>query len=110
MSVVDAGVTVCEVSGVVSQAIRPAAQAGDKMAEFSPLALFAFFVNRCRQNLHILLAFSPIGDAFRNRLRKFPSLINCCTIDWFQASARRRMLCRTAESQSRLYQLYLRAV
>jgi dynein heavy chain len=28
---------------------------------------------------------SPIGDAFRNRLRKFPSLINCCTIDWFQA-------------------------
>ena len=28
---------------------------------------------------------SPIGDAFRNRLRMFPSLINCCTIDWFQA-------------------------
>lgn len=30
-------------------------------------------------------AMSPIGDAFRNRLRMFPSLINCCTIDWFQA-------------------------
>lgn len=28
---------------------------------------------------------SPIGDAFRNRLRMFPSLINCCTIDWFHA-------------------------
>lgn len=28
---------------------------------------------------------SPIGDAFRTRLRMFPSLINCCTIDWFQA-------------------------
>jgi len=26
---------------------------------------------------------SPIGDAFRDRLRKFPSLVNCCTIDWF---------------------------
>uniref|UniRef100_A0A8B9VSH1 Dynein axonemal heavy chain 12 n=1 Tax=Anas zonorhyncha TaxID=75864 RepID=A0A8B9VSH1_9AVES len=36
------------------------------------------------QNLHIVVAFSPIGDAFRNRLRQFPSLINCCTIDWFQ--------------------------
>ena len=28
---------------------------------------------------------SPIGDAFRSRLRKFPSLVNCCTIDWFQS-------------------------
>ena len=26
---------------------------------------------------------SPLGDAFRNRLRKFPSIVNCCTIDWF---------------------------
>jgi dynein heavy chain len=26
---------------------------------------------------------SPIGAAFRNRLRAFPSLVNCCTIDWF---------------------------
>lgn len=64
--------------------MRPLAQAGDKMADFSPLALFAFFVNRCRENLHIIIAFSPIGDAFRNRLRQFPALINCCTIDWFQ--------------------------
>ena len=26
---------------------------------------------------------SPVGDAFRSRCREFPSLINCCTIDWF---------------------------
>uniref|UniRef100_A0A669PGZ6 Dynein axonemal heavy chain 12 n=1 Tax=Phasianus colchicus TaxID=9054 RepID=A0A669PGZ6_PHACC len=52
--------------------------------QLSPLALFAFFVNCCKENLHIVVAFSPIGDAFRNRLRQFPSLINCCTIDWFQ--------------------------
>ncbi|KAK6963637.1 Dynein heavy chain 7 axonemal [Biomphalaria glabrata] len=69
----------------IMEAVRPVAQAGDKNADFSPLALFAFFVNRCRENLHIIIAFSPIGDAFRNRLRQFPSLINCCTIDWFQA-------------------------
>lgn len=66
------------------QAMRPIAQAGDKNLEFSPLSLFAYFVNRCRENLHIVVAFSPIGDAFRNRLRQFPSLINCCTINWFQ--------------------------
>lgn len=26
---------------------------------------------------------SPLGDLFRERLRKFPSIVNCCTIDWF---------------------------
>ena len=30
------------------------------------------------------MAFSPIGAAFRVRLRQFPSIVNCCTIDWFQ--------------------------
>ncbi|XP_057312411.1 dynein axonemal heavy chain 12-like isoform X2 [Hydractinia symbiolongicarpus] len=68
------------------EAVRPiaVAQADDRNAEFSPLALFNFFVSRCKDNLHIMLCMSPIGDAFRNRLRQFPSLINCCTIDWFQ--------------------------
>lgn len=28
---------------------------------------------------------SPIGEIFRARLRQFPSLVNCCTIDWFSA-------------------------
>uniref|UniRef100_A0A8B9BTE2 Dynein axonemal heavy chain 12 n=1 Tax=Anser brachyrhynchus TaxID=132585 RepID=A0A8B9BTE2_9AVES len=68
----------------IIEGVRTLAQAGNKHEELSPLALFAFFVNCCKENLHIVVAFSPIGDAFRNRLRQFPSLINCCTIDWFQ--------------------------
>ena len=40
---------------------------------------------RIRDNLHIVLSFSPVGEAFRSRLRNFPSLINCTTIDWFNA-------------------------
>merc|ERR1711871_979064 len=44
---------------------------------------WAFFVQRVRNNLHLVLAFSPIGDAFRRRLRMFPAFVNCCTIDWF---------------------------
>ena len=43
------------------------------------------FIKRVRANMHICLAFSPIGSAFRDRLRKFPALVNCCTIDWFFA-------------------------
>ena len=30
-----------------------------------------------------MLAFSPIGEGLRNRIRNFPSLVNCTTIDWF---------------------------
>jgi dynein heavy chain, axonemal len=49
----------------------------------TPAVVMQIFVDRVRANLHIVLAFSPIGDAFRTRLRMFPSLVNCCTIDWF---------------------------
>ncbi|XP_051841933.1 dynein axonemal heavy chain 7 [Antechinus flavipes] len=55
-----------------------------KQTDGSPIALFNMFIDRCRDQLHVVLAMSPIGDAFRNRLRKFPALVNCCTIDWFQ--------------------------
>ncbi|XP_027740579.1 dynein heavy chain 12, axonemal isoform X2 [Empidonax traillii] len=68
----------------ITEGVRAAVQTDSKGEELSPLALFAYFVNFCKENLHIVVAFSPIGDAFRNRLRQFPSLINCCTIDWFQ--------------------------
>ncbi|XP_038526379.1 dynein heavy chain 3, axonemal isoform X1 [Canis lupus familiaris] len=57
---------------------------GEKI-EVTPLSMYNFFIDRVKKNLHIVLAMSPIGDAFRNRLRMFPSLINCCTIDWFQS-------------------------
>lgn len=50
----------------------------------SPVALFNFFIQIIRDQLHIVLTMSPIGNQFRVRLRKFPALINCCTIDWFQ--------------------------
>ncbi|XP_033628553.1 dynein heavy chain 7, axonemal-like isoform X2 [Asterias rubens] len=56
-----------------------------KQTDGTPLALFNMFIQRVREQMHIVLAMSPIGDAFRNRLRKFPSLVNCCTIDWFQS-------------------------
>ena len=57
---------------------------GRKM-DSSALSLYNLFIEQVKVNLHLVLAMSPIGDALRNRLRMFPSLINCCTIDWFQA-------------------------
>ena len=49
-----------------------------------PMQLWQYFIKTCRANLHVVLCFSPIGEAFRERLRQFPSLVNCCTIDWFR--------------------------
>lgn len=49
----------------------------------SPESLWNFFVERVRESLHIILCMSPVGEALRVRCRKFPSLVNCCTLDWF---------------------------
>ncbi|XP_058478991.1 dynein axonemal heavy chain 7 [Solea solea] len=72
----------------------------DKQTDGSSLSLFNMFVERCRTQLHVVLAMSPIGDAFRNRLRRFPALINCCTINWFQTwpeDALQAVACRFLE-------------
>ncbi|OQR83181.1 sporangia induced dynein heavy chain [Achlya hypogyna] len=45
--------------------------------------IFSQYIVRVRRNIHLVICMSPIGNAFRDRLRMFPSLVNCCTIDWF---------------------------
>lgn len=66
------------------EATRLAAQGGNRNLDISVLAIMRFFVNKCREKMHMMLCFSPIGESFRTRLRMYPSLVNCCTIDWFQ--------------------------
>ncbi|KAM8972622.1 dynein axonemal heavy chain 2 [Pelodytes ibericus] len=49
----------------------------------TPETLYNFLIERVRNNLHIVLCMSPVGDPFRNRIRQYPALVNCATIDWF---------------------------
>jgi dynein heavy chain len=44
---------------------------------------YGFFTKICKNNLHMIITVSPVGDDYRKRLRTFPSLINCSTLDWF---------------------------
>ena len=46
-------------------------------------AVHAYFIEKVRSRLHLVLCLSPVGESFRRRLRMFPSLVNCTTIDWF---------------------------
>jgi dynein heavy chain len=43
---------------------------------------FEFFINKVRENLHIVFCMSPVGEKMRVWCRKFPALINCSVIDW----------------------------
>ena len=90
-----------EEKGEIMEAVMPAllAQLDKKRssADVNPLALFSFFVGRVRAKLHVIIGFSPIGSTFRNRLRLFPSLVNCCTIDWFQVRSEYIMISENVE-------------
>jgi dynein heavy chain len=56
---------------------------GAKGQEPPTSELWAFFLRRVKDCLHMVLAFSPVGAAFRVRAQKFPSLFSQCSIDWF---------------------------
>ncbi|KAJ3321068.1 Dynein heavy chain 10, axonemal [Boothiomyces sp. JEL0866] len=45
--------------------------------------MWQYFVNKCADNLHIVLCMSPQGDKLRERCRSFPGLVNNTMIDWF---------------------------
>jgi dynein heavy chain len=70
-----------DLPGIFDAVRKPAVHAG--FEEVSD-QLWAFFINRVRNNLHVVLAMSPIGDSLRNRCRMYPGLVNCTTIDMFQ--------------------------
>ena len=67
------------------EAINTACKADCVRKKLTPtkLNIFAQYLLRVKANIHVVLCMSPLGEAFRLRLRKFPSLVNCTTIDWF---------------------------
>lgn len=50
----------------------------------NPENCWRYFIGRVKKNLHMAICFSPVGENFRQRARKFPAIVNCTVIDWFQ--------------------------
>lgn len=47
--------------------------------------VWSYFVQKAANNLHIVLAMSPVGETLKTRCRNFPGLVNSTSIDWFTA-------------------------
>ena len=52
-------------------------------ASLAKESVWQYFITKCSNNLHIVLAMSPVGDTLRTRCRNFPGLSNNAIIDWF---------------------------
>ena len=48
-------------------------------------AVWNYFIQKSINNMHIVLAMSPVGDILKTRCRNFPGLVNNVSIDWFTA-------------------------
>lgn len=65
--------------------VRLKAQGGNRNIDISADQVFSFFVQRCRQNLHVIISFNSFGSKLRRYIQQYPSLLACCTIDLFTA-------------------------
>ena len=54
-----------------------------KQLQPNKMNIFTQYLQRVKNNIHLIMAMSPLNEQFSTRLRMFPSLVNCCTIDWF---------------------------
>ncbi|OQR95645.1 dynein heavy chain, partial [Thraustotheca clavata] len=43
-----------------------------------------YFLRQVQNNVHCVLCFSPVNGILRQWSRRFPALVNCTIIDWFQ--------------------------
>lgn len=62
--------------------VRPEVEKKGLLA--SKESCWAYYVQKCRNNLHVVLAMSPVGESLRTRCRNFPGMVNNTVIDWFE--------------------------
>ncbi|KPI84818.1 putative dynein heavy chain [Leptomonas seymouri] len=66
---------------VIARSCREACVAAGRPDSRS--SVYGYFVSQCCERFHLCLCMSHMNNVFRDRLRMFPALVNCTTIDWF---------------------------
>lgn len=69
--------------------------------------IWQYYTQKCVNNLHIVLAMSPTGEALRTRCRSFPGLVNNTYIDWFQAWPKQALFALATVFFSQVRDIYL---
>ncbi|KAB0803715.1 hypothetical protein PPYR_00685 [Photinus pyralis] len=64
---------------IVGQCRNAARDAGYGVAKDG---VWNYFLNKCSDNLHVVLSMSPTGETLSKRCRSFPGLVNNTCIDW----------------------------
>lgn len=75
--------TETEEIGNILDLMKDANKNNPNYKNYSDTEIMLDFIQKAKTNLHVVLTMSPIGEDFKRRLRMFPSLVNCCAIDWF---------------------------
>jgi dynein heavy chain, axonemal len=71
-----------DINNLLSSGEIPCMFSKDNLEEITQNLGYEAFLRRVVHNLHVTITLSPVGAQFRTRLRNYPSLINCCSIDW----------------------------
>ncbi|XP_011498925.1 PREDICTED: dynein heavy chain 7, axonemal-like [Ceratosolen solmsi marchali] len=58
------------------------AQEGQRNLELNMSIVLTYFLRECKSRMHFLINISPIGKTLCNYLRKYPKIIDQCSIDW----------------------------
>jgi len=64
--------------GIITKKYREDGQTNE-----SPDMINEWFFNRVKDNMHLSICMSPVGETIKSYFRQYPALINNTTIDWF---------------------------
>lgn len=68
----------------IIQMVRLRAQGGNRNVEISMRSVMNYFLEQCKNKLHIVICFNSTNKALRSYLHTYPELAKYCTINWYE--------------------------